>query len=225
MVGVDGTLYVAVIGDIRASRRVKDRQAVQTGFREAVASLEGAIADGSTASPATITTGDEFQVLYEADAVAAVDAIVHVTEAMAPTRLRFGLGLGSLETELNEEAAIGMDGPCFHAARDAIDAAKRAGGWVRVAGFGDALDRSAGDLFDVVAAIREDWTDRQTEFARAFRELGLQKDVAARFEVSPSVVSESLKRAHVHRIMAAETSLARLLQHRLAEIDREGASA
>lgn len=218
MVEDDGTLYVAVIGDIRGSRDLEDRQAAQARFREAVDTLEDVLPAGSTASPATITTGDEFQALYEADAVAAVDAIVHVTTAMAPARLRFGVGLGTLETELNTEAAIGMDGPCFHRAREAVDAAKQAGGWVRVLGFGDDLDRSAGDLFDVVAAIREDWTDRQAEFARAYRELGIQKDVADRFDVSPSVVSESLKSAHVHRVLAAETSLARLLHHRLADL-------
>lgn len=209
MVGSDRR-YIALIGDIRASREIEDRQQVQQRFHAAIEALEGELPAGSIASPPTVTTGDEFQALF-ADARAPVRAISRVADALHPVQLRFGLGAGRLDTALNEDTAIGMDGPCFHRARDAIDEAKDRGGWVRVKGFSTTLDGNAGPLFDTVAALRHAWTDRQAEIARAFRSTGVQKAVAERFDVSPSVVSESLASAHAHEVFAAERSLAAFL--------------
>lgn len=213
--GVTGNegLYVAVIGDIRSSRNHGDRGKLQQRFADAIeAAADRRKRSSEVASPAagpTITTGDEFQVLFQASAGVA-PFLVDVTELMFPVRLRFGLGLGSLETPLREEA-VGMDGPCFHEARSALERADEEDAWVRVAGFGGRFDPSLDAVFDLVAAVRDDWTDRQREFATAYRELGVQQAVADRFGVSKSTVSESLASAHVHEVHAAEAAIADLL--------------
>jgi hypothetical protein len=129
-----------------------------------------------------------------------------------PARLRFGIGRGTLETEVNPDQAIGMDGPCFHRARAAIDAARSDGAWLRVAGWPGDLDGHVNALFDLVQCVREDWTDRQAQFARALAEEGTQKRVAARYDVSKSTVSESLSAGHVQEVRRAERSLAASLQ-------------
>jgi len=208
---LEDPVYVALIGDIRGSRELDDRKAVQDEFKRVVATLNDRLPDSAIASPFTVTTGDEFQVLLY-DALHAVDAAVLASDRFHPARLRFGIGRGRLDTERNPEQAIGMDGPCFHRARDAIDAARDDGAWVRVAGWRPPLDERVNALFDLVQCVREDWTDRQAEFARALEVEGTQKRVADRFDVSKSTVSESLSAGHVHEVREAEGSLAALLE-------------
>lgn len=207
--------FVALIGDIRGSRELDDREEVQKEFKRVVNSLNGHVPDGAIASRFTVTTGDEFQAVLT-DAAAAVEAAVSATDRFHPARLRFGIGRGGLVTEVNPDQAIGMDGPCFHRARDAIDSAKRDEAWLRVAGWPDDLDGRVNSLFDLVQCVREDWTDRQAEFALALRERGAQKLVADHYDVSKSTVSESLSAGHVQEVRSAETALASLLQDTLS---------
>lgn len=211
---VDDPLFVALIGDIRGSRELEDRQEAQQEFKEVVDSLNEYIPNRSIASRFTVTTGDEFQVLLT-DGADAVDAAVSASDRFRPADLRFGIGRGELETELNPNQAIGMDGPCFHRAREAIDSARKERAWLRVAGWSSDLDRHINSMFDLVQCVREDWTDRQAQFARALKEEGTQKRVADRYDVSKSTVSESLSAGHVQEVRSAEHSLAALLQDTL----------
>ncbi|QKY20524.1 hypothetical protein B4589_009085 [Halolamina sp. CBA1230] len=202
--------FVAVIGDIRGSRELSDRSEAQQEFKQVVTTLNEDIPDSVIASQFTVTTGDEFQVLLT-DAAAAVDAVVAASDQFHPARLRFGIGRGELATQLNPAQAIGMDGPCFHRAREAIDAAEAAGAWVRVAGWGSPIDGHVNAMFDLVQCVREDWTERQAQFARALKAEGTQNGVADRYDVAKSTVSESLSAGHVQAVRAAEASLGELL--------------
>ncbi|MFW5911486.1 MAG: SatD family protein [Halolamina sp.] len=217
---VDDKVYVALIGDIRGSRGVENRNEVQTAFKRVVSSLNDRIPAHSIASQFTVTTGDEFQVLLT-DAAAAVDAAVSASDRFQPARLRFGIGRGELETEVNPNQAIGMDGPCFHRAREAINAAETDTAWLRVAGWANGLDRHVNAMADLVQCVREGWTDRQAQFALAVEEEGSQKRVADRYDVSKSTVSESLSAGHVQEVRAAETALAELLQANLSAGERQ----
>jgi hypothetical protein len=210
------TVFVAVIGDIRGSRDLTDRGEAQREFKQVIDSLNDELPDSSIASQFTVTTGDEFQVLLR-EATDAVEAVVSVSDRFHPARLRFGIGVGTLETELNPNQAIGMDGPCFYRAREAIEAAEGAGAWVRVDGWSSEVVAHVNAMFDLVQCVREDWTERQAQFARALKAEGSQKRVVERFDVSKSTVSESLSAGHVQEVRNAERSLGERLQTALEE--------
>lgn len=208
---LDSSQYVALIGDIRGSRELEDRNEAQMEFKQVVDSLNHDIPTDSIASRFTVTTGDEFQVLLR-NAFDAVEAAVLASDRFHPARLRFGIGRGELDTAVNPNQAIGMDGPCFHRAREAVKLAREDEAWLRVSGWSKDLDRHVNSMFDVVQCLREDWTDRQAQFAKALKQEGTQKEVADRYGVSKSTVSESLSAGHVHEVRRAENSLAGLLQ-------------
>lgn len=212
---IEDPQYIALIGDIRGSRELEDRKGAQDAFKQVVDYLNEYIPDTAIASRFTITTGDEFQVLLT-EVNEAVEAAVLASDRYHPARLRFGIGRGELETEVNPNQAIGMDGPCFHRAREAIRSAREDGAWVRIAGWSDDLDGHVNTMFDLVQCVREDWTDRQAQFALAFKLEGSQQGVVDQYNVSKSTVSESLKAGHVHEVRAAEQSLAALLQETLS---------
>lgn len=210
----DDTTFVALIGDIRGSRELDDREKAQEEFERVVDGLNDHVAEDAIASRFTVTTGDEFQALLT-NASAAIEAAVVASDRFHPAKLRFGVGRGGLDTAVNPNRAIGMDGPCFHRAREAVDSAKRDATWLRVAGWPNDLDERVNSLFDLVGCVREDWTDRQAEFALALTEQDTQKSVADHYMVTKSTVSESLSAGHVHEVRSAEDSLAALLQDAL----------
>ncbi|AWB26909.1 SatD family protein [Halococcoides cellulosivorans] len=207
----DDRQFVALIGDIRGSRELDDRSGVQEEFEQVVASLSDRVSSDSIASQFTVTTGDEFQVLLT-DVTDAIDAAVAASDRFHPVGLRFGIGTGTLDTAINPDQTIGMDGPCFHRARDAIKAAQKEGAWIRVAGWSPAVDDHVNTMVDLVQCVREDWTDRQAQFARALSEEDTQTAVADRYDVAKSTVSESIDAGHVQEVRAVERSLGTVLR-------------
>ncbi len=91
---------------------VADRAGLQKSLLGVLARLNKSHA-GSLLSPFTLTLGDEFQALLP-DASALWRMIANIQAELHPVRVRFGIGVGEIVTEINREAALGMDGPAFH---------------------------------------------------------------------------------------------------------------
>lgn len=217
--------YLALIGDVVASRELEDRAGVQRRLRGLLRTLSrelGAPGEGEDplqgaagapvrrplAAPLAVTAGDEIQGLLLRPE-AAVDVLVRLADGLHPVRIAWGLGAGELETDLHGDVSL-LDGPCFHRARTALEGAAKDGAWARAVGLDPAVDRGLSALFRLMGAVREGWTDTQARYARAVRGR-LQKEVAERFDVSPSVVSESLKAARFRELAEAEEAARALL--------------
>ena len=204
------TSYTALIGDVVGSRKVKDRAGLQRRLRAAVAGINDRLTlEDALAVPLTITSGDEIQDLL-VDPKAAVDAAIYLADAIAPEWMRFGLGYGPISTGLAQTPAE-VDGPCFHRAREALESTDRDFRWLGARGFGDDLERGLEGVFGLMAAIRRTWTARQAEIVRHARKETVQKVIAQTLEVSPSVVSESLRAARFRAILAGERTARWLL--------------
>src|SRR5579863_3667213 len=132
-----GTRYLAIIGDIVASRRFspKCRRLVQEKFLALINSLNHEFASALVAK-FTVTSGDEFEgLLYSSSAPDVLPAIIwqvdHAFVDLAqynnddPIEVRTGIGLGTIDTAIAGNPNV-IDGPAFHAAREAIrQAAKK----------------------------------------------------------------------------------------------------
>ena len=51
----------------------------------------------------------------------AIEIVKYIQRELYPVKLRFGIGIGEISTEINQKAAIGADGPAFYAAREIIN--------------------------------------------------------------------------------------------------------
>ncbi len=202
--------YIALIGDIVQSRQIDDRAKVQSKLKELLEALNQHLAaDGTLASPFSLTAGDEIQgLLYQP--AAALPAIIELTEELFPVRLAYGIGRGPLTTNLGNNPAH-LDGPCFHRARSALETAQKESRWLVAVGFSDLADELITALFHLMWTIRSQWTDRQAFYVREARKKNLQKEVAVKWGVSSSVVSESLKAASFASIQEGERALKKLL--------------
>jgi hypothetical protein len=71
-------------------------------------------------SPYTITLGDEFQAVLK-NARHLFGDIITILYVIYPTKIRFSIGIGDIQTPVNPNQAIGMDGTAFYNARTGID--------------------------------------------------------------------------------------------------------
>ncbi|MEL7834504.1 SatD family protein [Fodinibius sp. Rm-B-1B1-1] len=112
---------LVLIGDVEDSQSIppKDREVLQQNLADVLEGINDAMSDCIT-SPYTITLGDEFQAVFS-DAMPVFEHIITIMARLHPVQVRFSLGVGPLDTPINKEQAIGMDGPAFHVARKGID--------------------------------------------------------------------------------------------------------
>jgi hypothetical protein len=155
--------YLAVIADVVRSRELAPpaRARLQEQLREFLATLNQGFAE-ALAAEFVITTGDEFQGLLK-DGAVIPDLVWALRTQLPGVRIRLGVGYGRLHTELLPQA-IGMDGPVFHAAREAIVRARKEGwdgGVFR--GFGDPGD----GILNGIAHLLERQVSRMTPRQRA----------------------------------------------------------
>lgn len=190
--------YIAVIGDVVGSRSAGDRSDLQDRLGGGLRDVNGAFS-GSIAAEFVLTVGDEFQGLLSA--ASTLDLILATLRMHAfPAELRFGVGVGPLETALRSQA-IGMDGRCFHNARQAIERAAKRRTPVEVQADGQTASFEIYSL--LYGVIRSRWTRRQREVADLSGS-GLEgREVAEYLSITPSAVSQHLRAAGAKKLRAA----------------------
>lgn len=193
--------YCAIIGDIRKSRALHRRAAVQRKFEKAIETVNAEF-KSSIASRFLVTLGDEFQGLLISPAVS-YDFVVRFQELMNPVPFSYGIGLGTLSTPL-QPAALGMDGESFHRARSALTVAKKSKRQLVY----DIDHPALGLVNALVGLIEQEWgqlTPRQKQIARLMKHLETQEAVASRLGITQPAVSKAVSR--FSRITEAEDAL------------------
>lgn len=203
--------YAALIGDIVSSRDIPadDRRLIQRRLRSTLEELSQELGE-ALETGLQITGGDEFQGLFR-DPSAIVDVYMGVWEEFPDLVFVYGIGGGGISTDLSDTITE-VDGPCFHAARSALDRAKKEKKQVVVGGEGIAATKSIATAFHLLHRIRSGWTETQRRYALAARGLDTRGAVAEEFDVSQSAVSQGLQRAEFDLFMEAEEAARELLQ-------------
>ncbi|HOB23000.1 MAG TPA: SatD family protein [Bacillota bacterium] len=113
-------MYLGMKLDLVASRKIIERKKV---FQ--VAEEINLLYKDHLAAKMIITHGDEAQaLLFPTCSGQLFDLIEEICQKMEPVAVRFGFGAGNLTTSLRPEA-IGMDGPVWHRAEEALRLAKK----------------------------------------------------------------------------------------------------
>lgn len=204
----DELSWGALIGDVVGSRELEDRAGFQARLQGELLRLNRQLGPAHLASPLALTAGDELQGLFHRYS-SMVIVLRELSERLHPVRIVHGMGFGPLSIPPGPQVAL-LDGPCFHAAREALERSRREDRWATVKGLGDPEDRVVGALLQLVDGLRAGWTAKQNRYAAASRDR-LQKEVAAMFDVSPSVVSESLRSARAQAVAEGEEAAIALL--------------
>lgn len=192
--------YIAIIGDIKESKKIEKRSLIQEKMKYVLSYInEVYVADIS--AKFIITLGDEFQGLLTS-MEHLVDIIKYVQREMYPVKLRFGVGIGEMRTNIFHEAAIGADGPAYYVAREMIEELRKQE---------KKLKKQAPDIqisiyntenfeiaeiniiFALMKIIEDGWSDKQRYTIWDMEQNGgSQEECAKRMNTSQSTVARRL---------------------------------
>jgi hypothetical protein len=181
---------IALIGDVVRSRRLAGRQRhqVQLGLEELTVVLNQRYRR-AIAARFLVTLGDEFQgVLKQANIIP--DLIWTIEATFEKAEVRIGIGFGTVNPPF-KPVALGMDGSAFHAARQAIELARkrRVQGGVFV-GFGETHDLVLNGFARLARHVRKELTKGQMRVVTLLRQGRVQAEVAKALRLSPQAVSK-----------------------------------
>lgn len=118
------TLYAVIIGDMINSKKIPNRQEAQRELQNVLDKMNSKYNE-AIASKFTITRGDEFQCLIKEDSIHLIPEIIDRISFQFTYPVRFGIALGTIESDLNPNQCISMFGQAFTLAEMAIEAAKQ----------------------------------------------------------------------------------------------------
>jgi len=202
-------IYVALLADVVGSRRLPPapRAALQHDLRAALPQANRRWRRALAARFA-LARGDEIEGLLRDPG--AVWDIAHWLRARLPqVDWIIACGRGPIATAL-APSALEVDGPCFHLARTALEAAKRDRRLFAFAGFGGHVDA----LARYYSALYWSWTPRQRRAANQLRAAAGAplEQTGERLHVHPTAVSHMKRRLAWPLVAAGDTLFQATLQ-------------
>lgn len=187
---IDIMNYLVIIGDIVNSKKIKERNIFQKKFNHVLQNVQEAYNE-VIRSPLTLTLGDEFQVVVK-NASRLLDLTTAIEIQMEDTNLRFGIGAGQIETDINQEKSIGMDGPAFHFAREAIDLARKRGQQYQFISADPVLNTDLGLLLEWINTTTSRWKYKRKKILYYQRQNMGQKQIAKFLGLTQPAISQNL---------------------------------
>jgi len=217
--------YIAIIGDIKKSRELKDRDNVQEQLKE-ILNIINERYQSDISAKFLITLGDEFQgLLHTGHHV--IEIIEEIQRAIYPVKVRFGIGVGEIVTNINPDMALGADGPGYYKARQAIDFLKQneqkrksyaSDIRIEADGENDTTIILLNTVLSLLSVIKDNWSDRQREIIwDALKHQDGQKKSADRLHVAQSSIQRGLIKGNYYAYKEAVDTI----NHILAEIGEE----
>lgn len=217
--------YVAIIGDIKDSKKISNRSEVQKKLKSILDEINIKY-NADISSKFIITLGDEFQGLL-CNGANAMHMISDIERKMYPIHIRFGVGVGTITTDVNKEMSLGADGPGYYNARNAIEFLKNdekknqtnaADTRIEVEDDNQATTMMINTILSLVTVIKSSWSDRQREIIWDMLEhQDSQMDVANRLNIKQPAVQKSLAKGKYYAYKDAIDTIGKALE----EIRRE----
>lgn len=211
MPSFDNVSFIAVIGDIVNSKSLSDRYQVQDKLKNILDEINVKYRR-CIASNFMITLGDEFQGLLKCGKDT-IGLISEIEIAMLPVRLRFGIGVGDIYTEINRDLPLGADGPAYYNARKMIDELKEnekkyetnySNIMISSQGTNELIDELLNSIFSLCAALKMKWTPRQREIINSYIASDKnQYKAAEKLGITQSSVNKALDNASYYSYQKA----------------------
>ena len=203
--------YVVIIGDIVASKTLINRNEVQQKLKNALERINHKYADDITAK-FVISLGDEFQGLLKRQGNI-IKIISEIEAELAPTKLRFGVGIGGITTDINFDNSLEIDGAAYYRARKMIrEIESRKSQYVE--SYSNIMicssdeesksDELTNATLGVCTALKSKWTNRQKEIISAYlRNYENQYKTADALQITQSSVNRALSNAEFYSYKVA----------------------
>lgn len=203
--------YIVIMGDIVSSKQINNRAKVQDKLRDVLKDINLQY-KASIASDFMISLGDEFQGLITSPKEI-FNIIGDIEAKIAPVKIRFSVGIGTVATEVVATSSIEMDGTAYHRARQMLVELKEIEGQYTSPQTNILLkshvknmtvDGLINSLLASNFALKSKWTDRQVEVIQAYLNHNQnQYQTAAFLDIAQPNVSKSLSNAKFYTYISA----------------------
>lgn len=195
--------YTALIGDIIGSKKLPNRNGVQIKLNKALETINK-VYESSIESKFIITLGDEFQGLLKSN-VDIMPIIKYLQFEMYPVKLRIGLGIGTIYTEITHEYAIGADGPAYYNARSAIEYLEQNENkntthntFIYMVPNEGALLNLINLSFSTFSSLAFEWNDDLYQTVKLIEKNHTQQATANQLKINQSTVKRRLEKARYY---------------------------
>jgi hypothetical protein len=207
---------LVLIADLEASRKIEkeDRTELQQQLRETLDKINQK--GEGIESPYTITLGDEFQAIYE-DAEYLFVHFFKILAELHPVTIRFSTGIGSIDTPINTEQAIGMDGPAFHEAREGMEMLKESGFLfnIRIEGEENSTLKVINGSLKLIGQQIRDWNKKRFQILYMLQEGHDYKSITKELGISRAAFYKNKEAGLLDIIDELSNSIAELLNQKL----------
>lgn len=204
-------IYVAIIADIVDSKNLQNRKQVQNQLKQVLEKINS-IYKKSLAAKFQISLGDEFQGLVQ-DKKKVIEIIQIIELDMHPVKIRFGIGVGKILTDIDFDRTLEIDGPAYHRARNMIDAIENnenqyegiySNIMIDSGKENVTIDTLMNTIFSLRSIIKEKWTNRQVEIIRMYMNCEEnQYKTAEALHIGQPTISKCLNKTNYYSFKSA----------------------
>lgn len=145
-----------------------------------------------------ITRGDEIQGMLEGKPM---DTVFKILSEVCPLKFRFGIGFGTIDSEIKENPGE-MMGVAFEYAREALDKIKGRGCLFRIKGdFSGSIVELVNENLVLMSELLKRWDCRTFRRFELYRKYGTIYKVAEVEGVSPEAINKYINRYSIKQII------------------------
>lgn len=209
--------YVAIIGDIIDSKNIEHRQEIQTKLLNTLDRINSKYCQ-SIVFKFKITLGDELEGLMSVNG----DWIYIINELfffLHPTKIRFGVGVGNITTQIQKMNIQEMDGTAFHLARKAIEQLAKEKqkyrgniNYFKIYTHDQLKTEIMNNTLSLLSILYSSYTSRQVEILHAYMNHEMnQFKTAAFLKIGQPAISKTLKKTEFYKVKDSWDLLDRLV--------------
>jgi len=172
-------MYVVLTGDLKSSRKIKDRMNAQEKLKNALKTINKRFSNVIIAD-FVVAGGDGFQGMISSPDY--ISDIYRLLFENIEHPFYLGIGIGDISTGLSRNVAE-MDGMAFHMAFEALEETKKENKWIKLKSEWEANNIVA-CLLNFMAEVMWGWSKRQKDVVMYYREVKNKKPNATLEEVS-----------------------------------------
>jgi predicted transcriptional regulator len=160
-----------------------------------------------------VTHGDEFQGLLNVEGACNVLQLYDFfRKKLAPVNLRLGIGVGTLNTDLNKKnEAIGMDGPAWYRAKESLDKTAAKSLHLYISFSSKIRTDLINLLINILMKIEEDWHLTHRQVIEMTKQSMTQEQIAEKLGITQGAISQRLKHARWRNYQQLQSILPELL--------------
>lgn len=197
--------YIIIIGDIINSKNISNRQIFQENLKNYLYNINKEY-DKYLVSNFTVTLGDEFQAVFN-DSKYIFEIIDKIQFFINPIKIRFGIGIGNIITNIDKNLSIGSDGPGYWNARKCIDKLRKYHERgikditnIMIKGIdNESLELLLNQIINLLSILKRRWTTNQNKMIEfivnnyGYYNDFLQIDLSKELNIDSSSVNRRLK--------------------------------